>query len=51
MLGSSAMSAAVVPLSSKQGELPSDPELVARGLRGERWALSLLYRRHSPSIR
>jgi RNA polymerase sigma-70 factor, ECF subfamily len=49
MLGSHAMKAAV-PLLRKGSELPPDPELVARALGGQRWALSLLYRRHVRAV-
>jgi RNA polymerase sigma-70 factor, ECF subfamily len=38
--------AAVLPLEPTLASTPSDAELVARGVAGERFALQLLYRRH-----
>lgn len=50
MVAASAMSAQVVPLLRKSSDLPPDRELVARALSGERWAMSLLYRRHVRAV-
>jgi len=38
--------AAILPLEPALAPAPSDGELVARGIAGERFALQLLYRRH-----